>query len=69
MIIQLSKRVYPDQECENEKCNNKQICVVFSRHKDELMAVCEKCSEKIVEERAPEYVVDCPNCGCWFGVN
>lgn len=30
---------------------------------------CEKHAKLIVDARYPEYVVDCPNCKCSFGVN
>jgi hypothetical protein len=30
---------------------------------------CEEHMSLIVDERFPEYSIDCPNCGCRFGVN
>lgn len=31
-------------------------------------AYCEVHAEKVANERSPEYVESCPNCGCKFGV-
>lgn len=30
---------------------------------------CEAHAEVVADERAPEYTVSCPHCGCRFGVN
>jgi hypothetical protein len=30
---------------------------------------CTKHADVVADEGDPEYVVDCPNCGCQFGVN
>ena len=57
---------------ENNKCDvceKKANSVVYDREKGEVMIVCEDCRLKILEKGVPEYVVDCPNCGCEFGVN
>lgn len=34
-----------------------------------LGCYCEKHASIVVEEGFPEYIEQCPNCGCRFGVN
>lgn len=29
---------------------------------------CDSHADVVANEDWPEYVTDCPNCGCWFGV-
>lgn len=37
--------------------------------KQALPWYCEKHAKEVSESKNPEYVVDCPACGCSFGVN
>lgn len=30
---------------------------------------CEKHARVVADEHSPEYIDNCPNCGCMFGVN
>lgn len=34
-----------------------------------IAVYCEQHSDHIMGRRNPEYVANCPNCGCVFGVN
>lgn len=38
-------------------------------YRDEIGMFCEEHARKVADTRIPEYIVDCPNCGCIFGVN
>jgi len=56
--------------CAFEGCENVATEVVKGRtgHPD-IGAYCEAHAQEVEVEENPEYVVDCPNCGCRFGVN
>lgn len=36
---------------------------------NEVKGVCDRCAAKLFRRRNPEYVCDCPNCGCSVAVN
>jgi len=63
-------------KCQYEECDKPATHIASGRktydHKgghSEPNFYCEEHAEVVTEERFPEYVVNCPNCGCMFGVN
>jgi len=50
-------------------CDKKSVSLACGREHDEPMWYCEEHTKEIVDEGRPEYIKDCPNCGCQFGVN
>jgi len=67
------------QLCQWEGCFNYAVTIAcgrsgFSRdgaqegHPDPGF-YCYAHANKVVDEQAPEYGADCPNCGCEFGIN
>jgi len=56
-------------KCEQVGCENEAISLVYSRSSKVVLRLCDGCGDLVKEQGAPEYGVDCPNCGCEFGVN
>ena len=55
--------------CQYPGCNNKATCIAYGRSEKEPKLYCDAHAEVVCDQQAPEYVVNCPNCGCSFGVN
>lgn len=55
--------------CEYEGCTNKADHVVYDREEEVVKCLCSIHEYEVADSQAPEYIVDCPNCGCKFGVN
>lgn len=55
--------------CMYADCEKQATVTVFHREMRILIALCEDHANIVVERDDPEYVVDCPNCKCRFGVN
>ncbi len=52
------------------KIRKKKLIYVYSKDKQKVLKVkSNKSADKILGEDSPEYTVDCPKCGCRFGVN
>ena len=47
----------------------KDLVLIFNRPQKQLVMVCNEHRSGILHADSPEYLVDCPNCGCEFGVN
>lgn len=53
-----------------ERCKEKEATQkAHNRATGITFEVCEKCAEIVADVENPEYVVNCPNCNCKFGVN
>lgn len=74
--------VYPRRKlmkgtlCEYENCDHPATVIACGRnaYSDRLGhpepgVYCDLHAAKVTDERCPEYVDSCPNCGCGFGVN
>ena len=58
------------QKCEYEDCNEPAEFPAKGRTEHPNVGVyCTVHSMMVADEDWPEYMVDCPNCGCGFGVN
>lgn len=57
------------QKCENKDCNQDATCLAYSRYQKKVGVYCTWHANLVVDEDYPEYDVECPNCGCGFGVN
>ena len=61
--------------CEHEDCDRPATAIACGRRYGNLPGhpepgvYCELHANEVVGEGSPEYVDDCPNCGCGFGVN
>lgn len=59
-------------ECKFHNCTNHATFIASGRTRQGDCVTGRFCSEhfpQVVAANHPEYVVDCPNCGCKFGVN
>lgn len=55
--------------CAYKGCDQEATQLATGDRKDEAPAhYCEKHANKVSDTGSPEYIVDCPNCGCRFGV-
>lgn len=55
--------------CMYAECEKKATVAVFDRELQILIALCEEHAYEVADKQSPEYIVDCPNCKCRFGVN
>ena len=55
--------------CAWAECDKRGIHIAYDRDKGRPLYYCDKHVIEAAENRSPEYVVNCPNCGCRFGVN
>ena len=55
--------------CEHGNCNKKAVSIVYSRNLEKVVACCEECEDKVIDEQDPEYWDRCPNCNCRQGIN
>jgi hypothetical protein len=60
--------------CQYEDCDKPATCIAQGRSYSwskghDLGLYCEHHADIVSDENSPEYQVDCPNCGCLFGVN
>jgi len=62
------KRLRPGQGCEHPDCTKPATGLVKDvdpeTGEDIVLAVCDKHDNAILDARAPEYIVTCPNCDC-----
>ncbi len=63
------KHLRKGQKCEWEDCKEEATVLVYWKRNDKLLRLCDYHAAIVVDDRRPEYTVDCPNCGCRFGVN
>ena len=61
-------------KCAYEGCNKLATHIACGRDWDKtghpnVACYCSHHANIVSDERSPEYIVDCPNCGCAFGVN
>jgi hypothetical protein len=69
MIIEIKGK------CQYEGCNKNAKCIASGRSDydggghQEVGVYCIDHARIVADERNPEYIDDCPNCGCMFGVN
>lgn len=62
-------------KCSYERCNEQATHIACGReyftdtphHNTDCYCFLHACM--VAKENSPEYTVDCPNCGCAFGVN
>jgi len=69
----MKRRLVPGEKCEQPGCDRLADVIVYDENVPALRAACEEHGDEIVERGktgvgSPEYNVDCPNCGCHFGV-
>lgn len=55
--------------CDIEDCPNEACGMVYNRNTKEVLNACQSHIDEICDYGSPEYVENCPNCGCNFGVN
>lgn len=56
--------------CEFEGCREAATEIAKGRDSHPgIHCYCEKHAETVADERSPEYIEHCLNCGCMFGVN
>lgn len=55
--------------CEYAQCRRTGCVWVWDRREKRLRLCCAEHAELIVMADWPEYDVNCPKCGCLFGVN
>lgn len=65
MIIRKVKKGY---KCEYPKCN-RLATMICSDTKKNITLCCDDHALKTASNDSSEYIVDCPNCRCVFGVN
>jgi hypothetical protein len=59
-----------NMKCEWEHCTEKATVIACGRTKHNCIGVyCDTHADLVTDEGHPEYAVECPNCGCHFGVN
>lgn len=63
------KRLRKGQKCQYKDCEEVALWLAYSRHEKKVGAYCDFHYYQVLDEDYPEYGVDCPNCGCGFGVN
>lgn len=61
-------------KCQYEGCSSLATHIAQGRMRDnnghpKVAVYCEDHAINVADELWPEYNVDCPNCGCMFGVN
>ncbi len=56
-------------ECRFPGCKKDAIFLAAGILNNQPKFYCEEHAVAIADEGNPEYIVDCPNCGCKFGVN
>lgn len=57
------------EPCEYGECNRLATGLVYSRKKDQIIAVCDACDTLVLDEGSPEYWHHCENCGCSLPIN
>jgi hypothetical protein len=62
------RRLRKGQKCEHTGCDEPAECLAAGR-KGVVGVYCLNHALEVEDEDRPEYIVDCPNCGCGFGVN
>ncbi len=62
MIIEITGK------CQYEGCKRNATHIASDRRKI-VRLYCETHADWVADDDIPEYVVNCPNCGCRFGVN
>ncbi len=60
--------------CQYENCNKPATTIACGHCRANIghpipACYCDDHAAKVGNEGSPEYTVDCPNCGCRFGVN
>jgi len=55
------------KKCQWENCQEEATCIAANRNK--IGCYCYKHGYNIAKEHKPEYLTECPNCDCIFGVN
>ena len=67
------KGLSPGHVCEFPNCGKPATGLVMDvdpkTYEDIVLAVCDKHDDLILNARAPEYIVSCPNCSCRIPVN
>jgi hypothetical protein len=60
-----------DQICAWPDCKEPATALAVGRNEGhrEVKKYCDKHAKAIALEQTPEYVADCPHCGCVFGIN
>lgn len=70
MSGQAERTITHDKEkCENTECTNTATKLVFSRTKEKILKLCDKCCKDEEYYNQAEYSVRCPNCSCKVPVN
>lgn len=72
------REVKSGEKCQFEGCEAEATQVACGRAANESYGpaghprpnvYCDAHGYQVSDERSPEYIVECPNCGCGFGVN
>lgn len=63
------RRLRKGQKCEYKGCDRDAEYIAYSRYLRQVGVYCDWHTTRVTDEDSPEYEVDCPNCGCNFGVN
>lgn len=65
MVVKLES----DSKCEWPRCKEAGEVVAYGDDFEQIWLLCRCHANLVLNAPGPEYVVDCPNCGCEFGVN
>ena len=57
------------KKCSYEDCTKEADTLVYSRKLHKVIKTCYDHAQIVVDEGSPEYIEDCPNCGCLIPVN
>ena len=71
----MGKLIYPPatviiaDKCASPGCMQDATTLVCHPDTKAIISMCEKDANYIAKYPTPEYIVNCPNCRCKFGVN
>jgi hypothetical protein len=63
------KQLKKGTKCEWKGCRKNAIVLAWDNVDKVLLLCCEDHAYEAADRGHPEYVVNCPNCNCKFGVN
>lgn len=68
--IGCGERESPDETCAYDECEAPATDLAAARESERsARGYCRAHAEIVADSSSPEYVVECPHCGCAFGVN